>query len=178
MPPKPKSLSVPDAMRLRFQEICALTDALCKEKLNGEYALLCTELTAVLARKRPSPLIGGQAKTWACGIVYTIGSVNFLFDKSQDPHMRADELCAWFGVAASTGGNKAKQIRDMLRINQFDGKWMLPSLVDKHPLAWMISVDGIIVDARSLPRAIQEEVYQKGLIPYIPGDLDSDSDRV
>ena len=30
-------------------------------------------------------------------------------DKSQNPHMRADELCAWFGVAASTGGNKAKQ---------------------------------------------------------------------
>ncbi len=84
--------------------------------------------------------------------------------------MRADELCAWFGVAPSTGGNKAKQIRDMLHITQFDGKWMLPSMVDKSPMAWMISVNGFIVDARSLPRPIQEEAYRKGLIPYVPGD--------
>lgn len=170
MPPRSKSLSVPDAMQPRFLEICALTNMLCNEKLNAEYGTLCRELAATLARKRPSPLNGGQAKTWACGIVYTVGSVNFLFDKSQNPHMRADELCAWFGVATSTGGNKAKQIRDMLRLNQLDGKWMLPSMVDKHPLVWMISVNGFIVDARSLPRLIQEEAYRKGLIPYLPED--------
>lgn len=129
-------------------------------------------LAAALARKRPSPLNSGQAKSWACGIVYTIGFVNFLFDKTQMPHMRADELCAWFGVAASTGGNKAKQIRDMLRITQFDGKWMLPSIVGKNPMAWMISVNGFIVDPRSLPRPLQEEAYRKGLIPYVPGDVE------
>jgi len=174
MPPKPKSLSVPDAMRSRVQEISTMTDALCKDKLNPEYALLCKELAAALARKRPSPLNGGQTKTWACGIVYAIGFVNFLFDKAQNPHIRADELCAWFGVAASTGGNKAKQIRDLLRITQFDWKWMLPSMVDKNPVAWMISVAGFIVDARSLPRLIQEEAYKKGLIPYLPEGLSSE----
>ena len=116
MPPKSKSLSVPDNMQPRYQEIVILTDAVCQEKLNAEYAVLCKELAATLARKRPSPLIGGQAKSWACGIIYTIGFVNFLFDKTQTPHMRADEVCARFGVAVSTGGNKSKQIRDMLRI--------------------------------------------------------------
>ena len=172
MPPKSKSLSVPIAMQSRYQEIVALTDELCQEKLNLEYAVLCRELAAALARKRPSPLVGGQARSWACGIVYTIGFVNFLFDKTQIPHMRADDLCAWFGVSTSTGGNKAKQIRDMLRISQFDGEWMLPSLVDKSPMAWMISVNGLIVDARYLPRSIQEEAYRKGLIPYVPGDVE------
>lgn len=174
MPPKSKSLSVPDTMEPRYQKIIALTDALCQEKLNIEYATLCRELTAALARKRPSPLNSGQTKSWACGIVSTIGFVNFLFDKSQTPTMRADELCAWFGVATSTGGNKAKQIRDMLRINQFDSKWMLPSRIDKSPMAWMISVNGYIVDARSLPRPFQEEAYRKGLIPYVPGILKSE----
>ena len=178
MSPKSKSLSVPDAMQPRFQEICALTDMLCEEKLNSEYAILCRELAAKLARKRPSPLIGGQAKTWACGIVYTIGSVNFLFDKSQNPHMRADDLCAWFGVATSTGGNKAKQIRDLLHINPLDEKWMLPSLMDQNPLAWMITVNGFIVDARSLPRPIQEEAYRKGLIPYLPEDSSSNENKL
>lgn len=88
--------------------------------------------------------------------------------------MRADELCAWYDVAASTGGNKAKQIRDMLRISQFDNKWMLTSMVDKSPLAWMISVNGLIVDARFLPLSIQEEAYQKGLIPYVTGTAKSE----
>ena len=133
MPPRAKSLFVPDAMQSRFQEIFTLTDVLCIERLNADYALLCRELIATFARKRPSPLSGGQAKTWAFGIAYTIGFVNFLFDKSQEPHMHADELGAWFGVATSTGGNKAKQIRNMLRFTQFDGKWMLPSMVDSPP---------------------------------------------
>jgi beta-phosphoglucomutase-like phosphatase (HAD superfamily) len=34
----------------------------------------------------------------------------------------------------------------------------------------MITVDGVIVDARRVPRAIQEEAFRKGLIPYIPGE--------
>ncbi len=171
MPVKSKSMSVPEAILPRYQEIIALTDRLCQEKLNVEYATLCREMAAALARKRPSPLPGGQVKTWACGIVYTIGFVNFLFDKSQSPHLRADELCAWFGVAQSIGGNKAKQIRDMLHITQFDSTWMLPSMIDQSPMAWMISVNGLIVDARSLPRPIMEEAYRKGLIPYVPEEL-------
>ena len=34
----------------------------------------------------------------------------------------------------------------------------------------MIQVNGLIVDARHLPRDIQEEASRKGLIPYIPSD--------
>ena len=170
MPKQPKKLTVPTIMQPRYQEITTFTDAFCSEKLNAEYTLLCQELTAALARKRPSLLKGGQARSWACGIVYVIGSVNFLFDKSQSPHMNADELCSWFGVAVSTGGNKSKQIRDMLHIDHFNNKWILPSLIPKHPIAWMISVDGFIVDARTLPRYLQEEAFRKGLIPYIPDD--------
>jgi len=173
MPIKPKSLSVPEIMRERYQEIVKLTDALCYEKLDEEYALACRELAATLARKCPSPLNGGRANTWACGIVYTLGFVNFLFDKNQIPHMRADELCAWFGVAASTGGNKAKQIRDMLRIHQFDSKWTLPSKIADNPMVWMISVNGMLADARYLPLPIQEEAFRRGLIPYIPEISDS-----
>ena len=41
------------------------------------------------------------------------------------------------------------------------------------PMAWMVSVNGFILDARSLPRRLQEEAYRKGLIPYIPGEKDA-----
>ena len=170
MPPKTKSLSVPEAMQARYVEITALTDALCLAKLNEEYAKICREMTATLARKRPSPLTSGHAQSWACAIAYTVGSVNFLFDKSQTPHLRGDELCAWFELSKSTGGNKSNQIKQILKIGVMDMQWTLPSRMEKNPMARTISVNGFIVDARSLPRPLQEEAYRKGLIPYIPDE--------
>jgi hypothetical protein len=38
----------------------------------------------------------------------------------------------------------------------------------------MIQVNGLLADARHLPREIQEEAYRKGLIPYIPDDRTGD----
>jgi hypothetical protein len=57
---------------------------------------------------------------------------------------------------------------DLIDTYQMDPNWSLASLVDQNPLAWMIMVDGLVVDARSLPREVQQLAYQKGLIPYIP----------
>lgn len=50
----------------------------------------------------------------------------------------------------------------------FEPEWTLPSRMDRNPVAWLISVNGLIVDARHLRREVQEEEYRKGLIPYIP----------
>jgi hypothetical protein len=161
---------VPAAMQPAYAAIVALTDAFCREHLNEEYATLCRELAAALARKRPSPLARGKAEIWACGVAYALGTVNFLFDKSQDPHMRADELCAAFGVNQSSGANKAKLIRDTFDMVRFDPAWCLPSLVDQNPLIWMLEVNGFIMDIRRLPREVQELAHRKGLIPYIPAD--------
>ena len=168
--PTKNPYKVPKKMQPKFDEITALTDAFCGEYLNSEYADMSRRVTAALTRKRPSPLDRGRVKTWACGVVYAVGRVNFLFDKSQTPHIRADELCKIFGVAKSTGGNKSKQIHDLLGINLFDHRWTLPSRLDNSSMAWMIMVNGLIVDARSLPREIQELAIEKGLIPYVPED--------
>jgi len=165
-----QSERVPKKMGAKFKEIVALTDRVCQEYLDEEYAQLARQATAALCRKRPSPLARGRADIWACGIVYALGTVNFLFDTSQDPHMGADELCAAFGVKKSSGANKAGVVRDTLDMFQMDPNWCLPSQMDENPMAWLIMVDGLIVDARSLPREIQEVAYQKGLIPYIPAD--------
>jgi hypothetical protein len=138
--------------------------------LNSEYAELSRRLAATLARKRPSPIVRGKPEIWACAIVYALGTVNFLFDKSQNPHMRADELCAAFGVSQSSGANKAKVIRDMLKMYQLDPNWCLPSKLDDNPLVWILEVNGMMVDIRHMPREVQVIAYEKGLIPYIPAD--------
>lgn len=37
-------------------------------------------------------------------------------------------------------------------------------------MAWIISVNGLVLDARAAPREVQEIAFQKGLIPYLPED--------
>jgi len=162
--------TVPATARPAYDAIVALTDGFCREHLDGEYQALCRKLAGALARKRPSPLLGGKPKTWACGIVRTIGWVNYLDDSSRKPHMKLTAIDRAFGVAESTGQGKSKAIRTLLKVRTFDPHWTLPSRMGENPMAWMIEVNGFIVDARHLKREFQEEALRKGLIPYIPTD--------
>ncbi len=165
-----KSEKVPKNMQNVFEATVALTDEFSKHHLNDEYAQLARYATAALCRKRPSPLASGRPNTWACGIIYALGFVNFLFDKSQEPYINATDLCKSFGVSKSTGSARSKVVRDTLSMMQLDPNWCLPSKLDDNPMAWMIMVNGLVVDARQLPREIQEVAYKKGIIPYIPAD--------
>jgi hypothetical protein len=166
--------TVPATARPAYDAIVALTGAFCRKHLNDEYEPFCRKLAGALARKRPSPLLGGKPTTWACGIVRTIGWVNFLDDRSRRPHMKLTAIDRAFGVAESTGQGKSKAIRDLLKVRPFDPRWTLPSRMGENPMAWMIEIDGLIVDARFLRREYQEEALQKGLIPYIPADRADD----
>jgi hypothetical protein len=159
---------IPQKMRNTFDEVARLTDEVCQRHLTDEYGALCRKLAGALARKRPSPLTHGRPQTWACGIAYTLGVVNFLFDPTQNPHLRATELCSLFNVSPSSGSAKSHQIMDLLHIFPLDPRWCIQSLMAKNPLAWMIEIDGMIVDARQLPREIQEEAHRLGLIPFVP----------
>ena len=156
-----------------FDQIVTMTDQFCREKLNEEYAVLCRHLAEKLARKRPSPLLSGKPETWACGIIRTIGWVNFLDDSSNKPHMKLTAIDKAFGVAESTGQGKSKTIRTMLQIGSsiIIGRsrvaWTTASMI------WMKEVDGIFMDIRRCTREIQEIAFQKGLIPYVPADQTS-----
>src|SRR5215471_6120431 len=112
--------SVPKQVQPVYDQIVAITDAFCHQHLNDEYAQMCRKLAAALGRKRPSPLVRGRVETWACGIVYAIGSVNFLSDKSFEPYMRLEEVCALMGVSKSTGANKTGEICKLFAMCQFD----------------------------------------------------------
>ncbi len=103
-----KSTKVPKAFGEIYAVITTITDTFCRERLNEEYGELARFATAALCRKRPSPLSRGKPKTWACGVLYALGQVNFLPDKSFEPHMSLGELCELMGVGKSTGPAKAK----------------------------------------------------------------------
>lgn len=165
---KPAGEKVPKQMQQKFEDIVRLTDDFCEKYLNDEYTEMSRQLAAALCRKRPSPLATGQAKSWACGIVHAIGMVNFLYDSSQKPHIKSSELYRAFGVGESTGQGKSKAIRDLMKMSYYNTDWCLPSRIDSNPMAWLISVNGFLMDARNAPCAIQEEAFRKKLIPYLP----------
>jgi hypothetical protein len=61
-----------------------------------------------------------------------------------------------------------------MKMSYYDTNWCLPNQLDRHPTAWLISVNGFPLDARYAPRAIQEEAFRKGLIPYLLSSSDSE----
>lgn len=174
-PTSENPLRIPEALRQQAEEILRLTDGFCADHLDAEYGELCRKLVAELARKRPSPLLRGDLRIWAGAGIYTIGSINFLFDRTQRPHLTADQLSQRLGLSKSTLAAKARRIQDLLNIVPCEPRYCRRAFLADNPLAWMISVDGFLVDARTMPPEIQMEARRKGLIPDLPASAPTDT---
>ncbi len=155
-------------MQEKFAAIVQLAEPFCTQYLDENYRKLIVEATAALCRKRPSPLLRGKETIWAAAIIHAVGTVNFLFDSSQKPHCRAPQIYEFFGTAASTSQNKSKEIREMLDMSMSNFKWLLPSRLADNPLVWLVRVNGLYVDIRALPREVQQEAVELGIIPFLP----------
>jgi tetratricopeptide (TPR) repeat protein len=160
---------VPNAYAARFSELVKLTDGFCDAHLNAEYKELCREM-AVAVCQNDSPVLKGKAESWAAGIVYSLGRINFLTDPSQTPHMKSKQIAEGFSVSVGTMQAKSKVIREGLDLFPFHPDWCLSSLQESNPLTWMMEVNGFIMDIRTAPRDAQVAAYEEGLIPYIPAD--------
>jgi hypothetical protein len=147
--------NVPRKMRERYEAITRITDEFCHEHLNEEYADLSRKMAATLSRKRLSPLESGRLRSWAAGIVYALGRVNFLSDDSREPHMSLAEMCEKIGVSQSNASSKSREIWYRLDLMQLHPDWCLPSMLEENPLAWIVEVNGLPVDARMMPREVQ-----------------------
>ena len=176
MPKKTAQAKATDESPPIFDEIFKMVDDFCRQHLNEEYALLCRKLAEKLARMRPSPLVGGKPNVWACGIIRTIGWVNFLDDRTQKPHLKFTAIDKELGVAESTGQGKSKLIRNLLKIHQFDHHWTLPDKMADNSAMWLLQVNGFIMDIRRCSREAQVIAFEKGLIPYIPDDRTDQSE--
>jgi hypothetical protein len=171
------SSEVPAEFRRAYLEIVSLTDEFCNERLDVEYQELCREMTISICQEG-SPVLRGKRASWASGIVYSVGWVNFLGDPSQHPHVRSEEVAKWFGVSTATMLGKAKTIREGLDLMPLDPAFTLPSRLDDNPLIWMIQLDnGLIIDIRHAPREAQVAAYELGLIPYIPADREQSGEN-
>ncbi|AOJ04493.1 hypothetical protein WS70_21980 [Burkholderia mayonis] len=82
--------------------------------------------------------------------------------------MRADAPCEHFELGTQTGSVRSGAILKLLKIGQLGPRWSLPSQLARSPLAWIIEIDGLIVDARRIPRNLQEDAFRQGVIPFVP----------
>jgi hypothetical protein len=165
-----RSEEVPPKFRKIYLEIVSQTDEFCNERLDTEYQELCRDLAVCLCQ-HGSPVTRGKPTSWASGIVYTIGWVNFFSDPHTEPYVRSEEIAEWFGVSTGTMQSKSKAIREGMQIMSFDPEFTHSSLLDNNPLVWMVELtNGMIIDIRYAPREAQVTAYEHGLIPYLPAE--------
>lgn len=140
------------------EKIIELVSQFCRKKINEEYEQLCIELTKKLGRKRNVPFMTGNLEIWAASIVYTIGMLNFLFDKSFEPYIPATAIHDYFGTKSSTVGAKSKLIRDLLKLDRFNNEFATSHMVESNPFNQFVMVDDLIYPISSLPEEFQKMV--------------------
>ena len=86
----------------KSRKLTEMTENFCNEYLDEDYRQLCGKLINKLSRKRNVPFLSGRIEIWAGAIVYAIGSINFLFDKSFKPYATAEDICNLFSISKST----------------------------------------------------------------------------
>jgi hypothetical protein len=133
---------VPETLLPAYEAIVVHLDAVASSHVPKQILPLLREAAAVLARKRPSPLLRGDAAPWACGITLAISAENGLFKprRRRPPRLCAAELARILGVAPSTGAAKAAEARRHLKIAsptipKPDLRWCLPRIRTERRLA-------------------------------------------
>lgn len=143
------------------KKLLELTGSFCAQELDDEYHRLCEKLILKLGRKRDVPFKSGKLEIWAAAVIHAIGSINFLFDKSFEPHVTAEQISEFFGTKKSTVSNKASQIRDMLKMGYYDSDFSTQRITGNNPFNDMVIVNDLIVPLSSIPLDLQELVKKE-----------------
>ena len=148
--------------------ITRLVDQFCAQRLTREHADICNRLVATYHRACPSAFEAGPAEAWAGRLLYTLARVNYLFDTSQTPHLGVADICLRFGITQDDAMASSTEIMELLDVLPMDPEWCVPRRMADGITGWLITVRGIPLDARWVPRELQEEAFRLGLIPYVP----------
>jgi len=142
------------------EEIIGLLSEFCAARLNEEYRALCVEMALALDDLPEAPLARGREEIWAAAIVYTVGGLNFLGDKSFEPYLPSSAIFEHFGVKSSTVGAKSRTIRDLLDIEWLDDQFATTRMKEFNPFNSLVMVDDMIVPISALPDNIQKQIRQ------------------
>ena len=162
MPTKKTAADPKARIQERTAEILGLTGAFCREHLDEEYAALCERLVVKMSRKRAVPYLAGKTEIWAGAVVYALGQVNFLFDRSGKPHTTPGAIAEHFSTTTSSLGQKAKAVRDMFKMRRWDAEFSTEEMAARNPFASMLIIGGLIVPKALLPGLARLSGRRKG----------------
>jgi hypothetical protein len=137
-----------------------MIDDFADRYLDEDYKMLCRKLIDKMSRKKQVPFLSGRLEIWAAAVVYALGQINFLFDKSFEPYVSATDLCNYFGTSQSTTSQKAKIIRDMFKMRYFDEKFSTKRMLRENPLNEFLMIDGLVVPVSTVIRILEEKEAQ------------------
>jgi hypothetical protein len=159
-------LDVPDGLRPVATEVLAHLDDICQQLLDDDgYRGVCELVVARLAGVPTRPLERGRPRAWATSVVHLVCSANRLIVGARGPHLSADQLASIGGVTASVMRARTRRIRQLLAYEPEDPALWPPARLAHHPTAWIVELQGRLVDARNLPRREQRRLHDRGLIP-------------
>lgn len=131
---------LPKEYQARYREITEITDKFCSGYLNEEYQEKCRELTAFLLQLDDFNINRGLPKSWAGGIIHSIGFASFLTDPQTTPCMPTKDLFELIDISSTTGNNKSRQIRDRLNIDRLNPNWSVKSEGGNNNLDFMLQM--------------------------------------
>ena len=133
-----------EEIKIKEEKLIEMTSSFCKEKLDEDYEELCIKLIRKMGRKHDIPFKRGKLENWASGIIYVLGQINFLFDKSFEPYASASDICEFYGTKKSTASNKAREIRKMFNLGQFDEEFSTEYIRSQIP-HFAMTPEGFII---------------------------------
>jgi len=140
----------------KAQQLISLTTEFCEQHLDDEYKQLSEKLIRKMSRKRNVPYLSGRIEIWAAGIIYALGQINFLFDRSFEPYATPDDICNHFGTNKSTTTQKAKAIRDMFKLTYWDDEFSTERNKKDNPFSKLMMINDLIIPIDILESESQE----------------------
>lgn len=134
-----------EEIKQRENKVVEMVKTFCMEHIDEEYAALCEKMVRKLGRKRTNPLERGRLEIWAAAVIHTVGSINFLYDRSFKPYIPLSEIYEYFGTSSSTVGQKSRQIKDMLKLRPYwDKDFSTKHMQEDNPFSDFGLINGFI----------------------------------
>ncbi|MDR2545016.1 MAG: DUF6398 domain-containing protein [Methanobrevibacter sp.] len=147
------------------KQLLEMVETFAEEYIDDEYKELSNKLVKKLGRKHDVPFKRGNLEIWASAVIYALGQINFLFDKSFEPYLTPDDICDYFNTKKSTVSTKAKKIRDTVNLGHHDKEFSTNRMLENNPLRDMvITEDGLIIPKSELMNFEENNVTPANLI--------------
>lgn len=154
--PQTAERPIPAFMERRYDELIAEFDRACAEHLTPEFLAPGREMIRALCVSSLTPM-KGRASHWIAAVIWALEQLNY----ASPPH--SDETIGeWFKIAAKSVSSKGSAIMAALQVQPHDPRWSFSP--HDSPWTWMVRVNGVLIDARNLPEAVQQEALRQGAL--------------